>query len=65
VHTSFRNRNDPVPLVPFELPLEPWQHTEEWTPVDSAPGDDDLDVLRDHGIARYVQALTACEAVQP
>lgn len=58
-HTSYRNREDPVPLVPFTLlPLLPWEHTEPWTKVDSAPSIDNLDPLRDHSIALYVAALS-------
>jgi hypothetical protein len=64
-HLSFRNRNDPVPLVPGLLPQ--WVHTEQWQAVDSAPGVADLAPLRDHGIAHYVQALTsgAIDSVAP
>jgi pimeloyl-ACP methyl ester carboxylesterase len=56
-HVSYRNRNDPVPLVPMVLPF--WQHTEGWTVVDGAPDADELDALRDHSIARYIGAMQA------
>ncbi len=55
-HISYRNRNDVVPMVPLLLPQ--WQHTEAWTAVDSAPGADDLDALRDHSSSLYVTALS-------
>ena len=52
---SYRNRNDPVPLVPFFGGL--YQHPDEWIELD-APGDpDDLDALRDHKISRYIEGL--------
>jgi hypothetical protein len=35
-----------------------WEHTEPWTAVDAAPGSDELDVLRDHAIGRYVDAMS-------
>jgi hypothetical protein len=52
-HSSDRNRNDIVPTLPMILD---WQHTEPWTPVSAAPAQDDLEPLRDHSIALYVQA---------
>lgn len=52
-HVSYRNRNDPVPLVPFPLPLMDWQHPEDWTAVDVAPAATDLEPLRDHHIELY------------
>lgn len=59
-HRSYRNCNDPVPLVPGILPE--WQHTEPWTALAARPGREDLDPLRDHFIARYVEALGSAAA---
>lgn len=56
-HCSYRNCNDPVPLVPGILPE--WQHPEPWRPLAAHPAQDDLHPLRDHFIERYVQALGA------
>jgi len=56
VHTSYRNREDPVPLVPGIFPE--WQHPEPWISVDSPPADDALEGIRDHSIHLYVKALT-------
>lgn len=58
-HVSYRNRNDPVPLVPALLPL--WQHPEAWIAVDAHAPPEDLSALRDHFIARYVEALTVLQ----
>lgn len=58
-HVSYRNRNDPVPLVPAILPQ--WQHPEQWIAVDSSPGSDDLDCLRDHSSSLYVAALAGTQ----
>lgn len=58
-HTSYRNRNDVVPTLPLTIePLLDFVHTEAWTPVSAAPASDDLQALRDHSMALYVQALT-------
>lgn len=57
---SYRNRNDPVPLVPYLGGL--YVHPDAWTAVDSAPGAQDLDPLRDHSIALYIASLTAAAA---
>jgi pimeloyl-ACP methyl ester carboxylesterase len=54
VHLSYRNRRDVVPLVP----MAPWwAHPEDWTVCDAAPSADNLEALRDHSSALYVQAL--------
>jgi Lipase (class 3) len=59
-HLSFRNRNDPVPTVPFTMDLIfQYCHTEDWVAVDAAPTPDDLEPLRDHHIGLYIQGLTA------
>lgn len=55
IHLSYRNRRDVVPLVP----MAPWwSHPEDWTACDSAPTADNLEALRDHSSALYVQALS-------
>ncbi len=52
---SYRNRNDPVPIVPFLGGL--YEHTDQWQAVDSAPAAGDLEPLRDHHMARYIDGL--------
>lgn len=52
---SYRNRNDPVPLVPFFGGL--YQHPDAWKELSGAPDCDDFDPLRDHGMALYLAAL--------
>lgn len=54
-HESFRNRNDPVPLVPCLLPL--WEHTEPWQAVDASPASNDLEPLRDHHAPLYIKGI--------
>lgn len=51
-HVSWRNRNDPVPLVPGILPM--WTHPEPWGVFSEAPAGDDFDPLRDHHMALYL-----------
>lgn len=51
-HVSFRNRNDPVPLVPGLLPQ--WEHTEPWIAMNEHASGDDFMPLRDHASALYV-----------
>ena len=55
-HLSFRNRNDPVPLVPMILPW--WSHTEEWAALDVHADDDELEPTRDHAMALYIKGLS-------
>jgi len=55
VHESFRNRNDPVPLVPGLSPM--WEHTEPWQAVSSAPAPDDVEPLRDHHAQLYIKGI--------
>lgn len=55
IHTSYRNRNDPVPLVPGLLPF--WSHSEPWKKVDVAPAINAFDPLRDHSISLYCAGL--------
>jgi len=55
IHTSYRNRNDPVPLVPTIFPE--WQHPEPWIQVDSPLADDVLEGAHGHAIHLYVKAL--------
>jgi|ERR1700679_1435859 len=57
VHRSYRNRNDPVPEVPFPFPL-PFIHTEDYISLDAAPSPTDLEPLRDHHIQLYIQGVT-------
>jgi predicted lipase len=52
---SYRNRNDPVPLVPFMGGL--YTHPDPWSNLDEAPPTDDLEPLRDHHIAHYIAGL--------
>jgi thioesterase domain-containing protein len=58
-HVSYRNRNDPVPLMPIKVELLDWdwEHTEDWLPISAAPAADDLEPLRDHHIALYLTAV--------
>lgn len=51
-HFSWRNRNDPVPLVPGILPY--WEHPEAYGVFDQAPDPQDLEPLRDHHMALYL-----------
>jgi hypothetical protein len=53
-HESFRNGNDPVCLVPFPLPLLPFEHTENWTAFWEHAPLDELDPTRDHDIHLYI-----------
>lgn len=53
-HTSYRNRNDVVPMLPFLL----YEHTEPWQSLDAAPNSTDLEALRDHSMALYVKGLS-------
>ena len=50
---SFRGNEDPVPLVPFQILLIDWEHTEEWTAIMEPSDPNDFNVLRDHHSARY------------
>lgn len=52
---SYRNRNDPVPIVPTILPW--WSHTDEWITLDSPSDPNDLSPFRDHGSVRYIDGL--------
>ena len=54
-HISFRNRNDPVPLLPAILPL--WKHPESWISLDARPAVNDFDPLRDHSMDLYLQGV--------
>ena len=56
-HVSWRNRNDPVPLVPGILPM--WQHPEAWGRVSASPLPTDLEPLRDHHIELYQRGVIA------
>jgi len=55
IHTSYRNREDPVPLIPHILPE--WQHPEPWIAVNCAAINPAFDDIQDHQIALYVKAL--------
>ncbi len=52
---SYRNCEDPVPLVPFMGGL--YQHPDKWIALDAHSAPDDLEPLRDHHIARYQEGL--------
>lgn len=54
-HSSYRNRNDIVPMVPAILPL--WEHTEPWILLDASPDNDDFEPLRDHSSSLYVTGV--------
>lgn len=53
---SYRNRADPVPLVPYLGGL--YVHPDEATPINCAPSETDLDPLRDHAIEHYIKGVT-------
>ncbi len=55
MHETYRNRNDPVPLLPGILPW--WTHHEDWVALNSPAASDDLTPLRDHHIGLYVAGL--------
>lgn len=56
IHTSYRNRNDPVPMVPGIIPL--WEHTEPFFILNEAADQDNLDPLRDHHINLYLRGVS-------
>ncbi len=58
-HYSYRNRNDVVPLMAAILPF--WAHTEDWVAVSAAPATNNLEPLRDHSSALYVEAIAALQ----
>ena len=60
-HLSWRNRNDPVPLVPALLPY--WEHTEAYGAFDVPADPKDLDPLRDHHMAHYVEGAKQLGAI--
>lgn len=53
-HISYRNRNDPVSLVP----PPPFENTELWVSLNAEPSPTDLEPLRDHHIQLYIKGLT-------
>ncbi len=60
VHSSFRNRNDIVPALPFSLsPLLDYVHTEDWIALDAPPAQDNLEALRDHEVDLYYKGVLA------
>lgn len=64
-HVSYRNRNDPVPLVPLTIPpFIDYVHTEDWISMDAAPSPTDLEPLRDHHIQLYIQGLQPAALVE-
>lgn len=52
---SYRNREDPVPLVPFMGGL--YEHTDQWVSLDAPAAPDDLEPLRDHHMVHYMEGL--------
>jgi hypothetical protein len=57
-HRSYRNLNDPIPLVPMEIfPFINYQNTEPWVALSAEPAANDLGPLRDHHIDLYVQGI--------
>lgn len=64
-HASYRNRNDPVPMAPIDLPKMDWEHTEAWVRVDAAPAATDFEPLRDHHIELYLRGLLALPPTLP
>lgn len=58
-HRNYRFSRDPVPLVPFPLPIMPWSHTEEnWVELSGTTAPENVDPLRDHSISNYEAALS-------
>ena len=55
--SSYRNRADPIPLVPFFGGL--YVHPDPWIALDAPSPATDLEPLRDHHMARYLEGLAA------
>lgn len=53
---SYRNVNDPVPMVPFLGGL--YEHTDQWIALDAHAPPGDLEPLRDHHCAQYIAGLS-------
>lgn len=51
---SYRNRQDPVPLLPT---VPPFAHPRDWTPLDAAPDVNPTDPFNDHNIKLYRAGL--------
>lgn len=62
-HASFRNRNDPVPLVPAVIPQ--WQHPEQWLTFDEHADEGDLTPFRDHHMSLYIRGAEKFVAPVP
>lgn len=61
--SSYRNREDPVPLVPFMGGL--YVHPDQWIALDAHAAPGDLEPLRDHHIALYQEGLAKLYPVPP
>lgn len=57
--SSYRNRLDPVPVVPTILPW--WEHTDQWIALDAPAPSTDLMPFRDHRIRLYQAGLQKLE----
>jgi len=60
---SYRNRRDPVTLVPYLAGM--YEHPDEWIALDVAPAPDDLGPLRDHNIDLYIEGLQKLATAHP
>lgn len=58
---SYRNRQDPVTMVPTD---PPWSHVAPFIELDAPPDPADISIFRDHHLPLYIAGLEALEGQQ-
>jgi len=56
LHTSYRNRQDPVPLLPGHWF---WEHSELYIDIDAIPEGGELGGIEDHRISLYIKGVSS------